>query len=64
MEHFIVLPKTDINSNAPQHQQRAVFQSYLSDYIKEDAATTTAHRKRLISLLKGNKLLTTSLITI
>ena len=37
---------------------------FLSDDIKQDAATTTAHSKRLISLLKNKKVLTTSLSTI
>ena len=36
----------------------------LSDDSKQDTATTTAHRKRLISLLKNKQLLTTSLSTI
>ena len=36
----------------------------LSEYIKHDAATTTAHSKRLTTLLKTKKILTTSLNTI
>ena len=42
----------------PQH---AVFHSFLSDHRKQDAATTTAHSKLLISLLKNKQVLTTSL---
>ena len=38
--------------------------SFLSDDSKQDAATTTARRKRLISLLKNKQVLTTSLSTI
>ena len=45
-------------SSCPRH---AVFHSFLSDDSKQDAATTTAHSKRLISLLKNEKVLKTSL---
>ena len=37
---------------------------FLSDDSKQDAATTTAHSKRLISLLKNKQVLKTSLSTI
>ena len=59
--HFSALPKTDINSTTPSRQLHVLFHSFLSDYRKQDGATTTAHRKRLISLLKNKKVLTTSL---
>ena len=39
-----VLPNSDINSTMPSHQHH--------DDIKQDAATTTSHTKRLIALLK------------
>ena len=52
LEHFSTLPKTDINSTTPPRQRHAVFHSFLSDDRKQDSDTTTAHRKRLISLLK------------
>ena len=61
LEHFSALPKADINSTTPSSQRHAVFHSCLSENIKQDAATTTAHSKRLISLLKDKKLLKTSL---
>ena len=64
LEHFSVLTKTDINSTTPSRQLHAVFHYFLSDDNKQDSATTTAHRKRLISLIKEKKLLTTSLSTI
>ena len=51
----------DINSSTLSRQQHAVFHSFLSDDSKQDAATTTAHSKRLISLLKKKQVLTTSL---
>ena len=35
--------------------------TFLSDNSKQDAATTTAHSKRLIALLKDKKVLTSSL---
>ena len=37
---------------------------FLSDYSKQDDATTTAHSKRLVVLLKEQKLLTSALSTI
>ena len=40
------------------------FTHFLSDDSKQDAYNTTAHSKRLISLLKNKILLTTSLSTI
>ena len=52
LEHFSVVPKTDINSTTPSSQRHALFHSFLSDDSKQYAATTTAHRKSLISLLK------------
>ena len=41
-----------------------MFHYFLSDDRKQDAATTTAHRKLLISLLKNKQVSTTSLSTI
>ena len=55
------LPKLDINATTLSRQYHAVFHYFLSDDRKQDAATNTAHRKRLISLLKEKKLLTKSL---
>ena len=52
LEHFSALPKSGINSTTQSRQHHAVFHSFLSDDSKQDAATTTAHSKRLISLLK------------
>ena len=64
MEHFRALPKADINSTTSSRQCHAVFQYFLSDNIKQDAATTTAHSKRLVSLLNEKTLLTTLLSTV
>ena len=47
-EHFSALPHTEINSSIEPCPQHAVFRSLLSDDSKQDAATTTAHRNRLI----------------
>ena len=55
LEHLSELPKADINSTTQSCQINAVFHSFLSDYIKQDAATTTAHIKCLISLIKDKK---------
>ena len=41
-----------------------MFRSLLSDDIKQDPVTTTAHTKRLIGLLKEQTLLTLALSTI
>ena len=49
---FSELPQTNINSTTPSRQLHAVFRYFLSNDIKQYAATTTAHIKRLISLLK------------
>ena len=64
MEHFSALPQVFNNSNTLSHQRYAVFHSFLSEDRKQDAATNTAHTKRLISLLKEKKVMTTSLSTI
>ena len=64
LEHFSIVPKTDINSTTPLRQRHAVFHSFLSDDRKQVDATTTVHIKRLISFLKEKNLLTESLSTI
>ena len=60
LEHFSAAPQSDINSSSLPCPWHAVFHSFLSYDSKQDAATTTAHSKQLISLLK-KKVLTTSL---
>ena len=55
LEHFSALPQTNINSTTPSRQHHAVFNYLISDDSKQDAATTTVHIKRLISLLKYKK---------
>ena len=57
LESFRALPKAGINSTTPSIQRHSVFHSFLSDDSKQDAATTTAHWKNLISLLKDKKYL-------
>ena len=64
MEHFSAAQKAYIKSSSLPRQRHAVFHSFLSDDIKQDAATNTAHSKLLISFLKNKEVLTTSLITI
>ena len=64
LEYFSALPKSDINSTTPSRQLHTVFHYFLSDDIKQDAATTTAFRKHLITLIKDKKVLTSSLIRI
>ena len=48
LEYFSALPNADINSTKPSHQCHTVFHSFISDDRKQDAATTTAHSKRVI----------------
>ena len=55
LEHFIVVPKSDINSTTLSRQRHAVFHSLLSVDSKQDAATTTAHSKHFIELIKDKK---------
>ena len=64
LEHLSAAPQEDINSTTPSRQHHALFRSFLSDYIKQDAATITAHSKRSISFLNNKQVFTTSLITI
>ena len=61
LENFSATPQADINSSTLSRPQNAVFHSFLSDDSKQDADTTTAHRKRLISFLKNKQVLTTPL---
>ena len=61
MEHFSAAPQAGINSSTLSRPRHAVFHSFLSDDSKKDAVTTTAHTKRLISLIKNKSVLTTSL---
>ena len=64
LEHFSAIPKTDINTTTQPRQLHAVFHSFLYDDRKQGAANTNAHSKRLMSFLKEEKVLTTSLSTI
>ena len=64
LEHFSAAPQADINSSTLPRPRHAVFHSFISNDSKQDAATTTAHSKQLISFLKKKQVLTTSLSTI
>ena len=61
LESLSEAPQEDINSTTPSRPRHAVFHSFLSDDRKQDAATTTEHSKRLISLINNKQVLTTSL---
>ena len=52
LEHFSALPNSVINASTKLCPRHAVFYSFLLGDSKQDAATTTAHRKSLIELLK------------
>ena len=47
-EHFSSLPQTNINPTTPSLQRHEVFHSFLSDFRKQDSATTTLKIKSLI----------------
>ena len=64
MEYSSALPPTEINSSTKSCPHHAVFHFFLSDDSKQYSATTTADIKRLIELLKEQKILTSTLITI
>ena len=64
LENFSAPSQADINSSTLSRPRHEVFHSFLSDDIKQDAATTTAHSKRLVSFLNNKPVLTTSLSTI
>ena len=64
LEHFIALPQTEIKSSTKPCPSHAVFPFFLSDDRKQYVATTNAHRKLLIGILKEQKVLTSTLSTI
>ena len=57
LEKFSAIPNSGINSSTKSCPRHAVFHYFVFDDSKQDAATTTSHRKRLIGLLKARKLL-------
>ena len=61
LKYFSAAPQANINSSTLSRPRNAVFHYFLSDDSKQDAATTTAHSKRLISFLNKKQVLTTSL---
>ena len=63
MEHFSLLPNTEINAPTKSFQRHAVFHSYFSDDRKQDSTTTNSHRKSFIGILK-KKVLNLSLSAI
>ena len=57
LEHCNALPQIEINSSTKLCSRHAFFHSFLSDDRKQDAATTTAHSKRFIEMLKQRKII-------
>ena len=57
LESFSALPQTVIKESTKSCLCHAVFHSFLLDDIKQDAATTTAHSKRFIEMLKQRKII-------
>ena len=64
LENFSALPQTEIKSSTKSCPRHAVFHYSLYSDSKQYAATINAHSKRLIELLKEQKLLTSTLSTI
>ena len=64
LENFSTLTKTEIDSSTKPCPRHVVFRYFFQIYSKQDAATTTGNRKRLIELLKEQKVLTSTLSTI
>ena len=52
LEHLSALPQIEINSPIKPCTKHAFFNSFLSDYRKQDAATTTAQSNCFIELKK------------
>ena len=57
MEHFSALPQTEIKSSTKPFPRHALFHYFWSDDSNKYAESTTAHRNRLIELLKNPKLM-------
>ena len=64
LERFSTLSNSGINASKKSCPRHAVFHSFLSDDIKQDAVTTTSHNKRFIKMLKKRKILASELCTI
>ena len=64
LEHFSALPQINLNSTTPSCQCHVVFHYFLSDDSKQNAASTTAHRKKIDFIAQRQKVMTTSLSTI
>ena len=64
LEHFNELPQTRIISSTKSCPRHAVFHYFLLEDRKQYAANNTKHSKHLIKLLKGRKVLESSLSTI
>ena len=64
MENLSALPHTEMKSFTKACLRHAVFHSFLSDDRKQDDATTTKYIIILTELLKEQKVLTSTSITI
>ena len=52
LEHFSALTKAGINSTTPSRKHHTVFHYFLYDDSKQNTATTNAHTKCLIVILR------------
>ena len=57
LENFIAPKHTEISGTTQVSTHHAVFHSFWSDERKQDYATTNAHRKRIIELLKQRNIM-------
>ena len=64
MEYFSEPTHTEIEGTPQARKSHAVFHSFLSDDSKQDSATTTAHRKHIIKLLKQRNIMPNTLSSI
>ena len=64
LEHFSAATHPGMVSGPESWICRAVFHVFLSNYIKQDADTTAAHRKHRILLSKQQEMLISKLNTL
>ena len=62
--HFSATPLTETEETIQARTRHAVFCYFFSDESKQDSATTIAHSKRTIELLKQRKIMPSTLSTI
>ena len=64
MEHFNSTTYTEVAAEPQSQKWNTVFQSFLSNYIKQVSSTTASHRKGNISMLKQCNIFPSKLSTL